>query len=646
MRALLTLTLLLAVASPAAAATVTRTDGIIVYAGEGTEANAVSVTRTETDYVFTDPGALTITASGDCAPTVTPNVATCPREGTTRMELNLGQADDEVSLTSLDGIVVLERGGPGTDTLRGNDVNPAQGSGGPFVSFIGGAGTDEYEPGDASNDYVSYEDKTGNLRATKDGQRNDPDGEDVPGDATGIVGGSGDDVLIGSNDFDYLGGGPGDDTLTGLDGTDTLFGGDGNDDLAAGDGIDFGDGEAGDDRVDGGNGDELSLSGGPGTDTVLGGEGNDAFRSDPGSDDVSGGPGYDRYFAQSNDYAGDEPRDVSLRLDDVANDGQAGEGDNVRSDIEDLSAPVVSSGTGLAGQVTVRGDADFNRIGTNNDDDDIDAGAGGDQVNAFAGDDVVSARDGFGDRIDCGPGTDTATVDQLDEVVGCETVNRADVPTPAPAQQAATTPAATEDRPPTAAFVTPRADTLLANSPSNVEVEARDDRSVARVLLLDDGRVVGVDTEAPYRFAYRPAADDVGRNTLVAIAVDSGEQSASAVLPVRVDRFAPRIQRTVSPARDRSAPYRFVTSGRIVLPAGLTAASACRTGFVSVQVKRGTKTISTRRSALTRDCRFSSTVAFRDRRRLGGGRLQVVVRFLGNAVLAPQAAERMAVRAG
>ena len=644
MRALLTLFLLLAVASPAAAATVDRTDGAIVYTGTGTEANDVSVTRTATDYVFTDAGAATITASGDCAPGVSPNVATCPREDTTRMDFELNLGDDEVSLTSLDSIIVVERGGPGTDTLRGNDVDPALGSGGPSVSLVGGPGTDLYEGGDASNTYVDYQDKTENLRISIDGQANDPDGESVPFDVFGAQGGSGDDLMTGSADTDVLQGGPGADTLQGLGALDGLYAGPGNDTIDCGDGNDFCLGEAGDDRVDGGEGDDTELSGGPGTDVVTGGPGNDTSRSDPGSDDISGGAGFDRHFAQVTDYGTGVPRDVSLTLDDVANDGQPFERDNVRSDVEDLSAPIGTGGT-TPGSVTVRGDADFNLIGTNVAADDVDPGAGGDQVSTFGGDDVVRARDGFGDRIDCGIGTDTAIVDELDELTRCETVDRAASAVTPPAQTPVPTPASNDDRPPTAAFVTPRADTLLRGT-SPVEVDARDDRAVSRVLLLDDGRVVEVDSAAPYRFSYRPSGDDVGRNTLVAIAIDSSEQSASAVVPVRVDRFVPRISRTVSPARDRRAPYRFTTSGRLVLPQGVTAAAGCATGFVAVQVKRGTRTVSTRRAALGRDCRFASTVVFRDRRRLGAGRLQVVVRFLGNPILGPQTAERVAVRAG
>jgi len=52
---------------------------------------------------------------------------------------------------------------------------------------------------------------------------------------------------------------------------------------------------------------------------------------------------------------------------------------------------------------------------------------------------------------------------------------------------------------------------------------------------------------------------------------------------------------------------------------------------VSVQVKRGRRTISTRRARIGRTCTFSCAVTFR---------------WLGSALLAPRAARAVAVRAG
>jgi hypothetical protein len=43
-------------------------------------------------------------------------------------------------------------------------------------------------------------------------------------------------------------------------------------------------------------------------------------------------------------------------------------------------------------------------------------------VSMGPGDDVVQARDGVQEYIDCGPGVDWARVDATDVVTGCETV--------------------------------------------------------------------------------------------------------------------------------------------------------------------------------------------------------------------------------
>jgi hypothetical protein len=89
----------------------------------------------------------------------------------------------------------------------------------------------------------------------------------------------------------------------------------------------------------------------------------------------------------------------------------------------------------------------------------------------------------------------------------------------------------------------------------------------------------------------------------------------------------------------RRAPFRFVTSGTVIPPAGVSRTAACA-GLVTVQVKAGRNTVSTRRARVSADCRFRSTVAFTARRRLGGHRrLRFFVRFSGNAVLARRSAK-------
>ncbi len=112
-----------------------------------------------------------------------------------------------------------------------------------------------------------------------------------------------DDLIAGDANENVLSGGDGNDTLLGRGGKDRLSGGNGNDLLNGGGNDDVENGDAGDDTFD--QGDSAN-----GADTMAGGDGNDTVL----------------YGART------EP--VSVTSDGVANDGEAGEGDNVGTDIE------------------------------------------------------------------------------------------------------------------------------------------------------------------------------------------------------------------------------------------------------------------------------------------------------------------------
>jgi hypothetical protein len=87
-----------------------------------------------------------------------------------------------------------------------------------------------------------------------------------------VMGGSGNDSMVGGYWDAWFEGGTGDDTLTGGDGWDRLSGGSGNDSIVGG----FGNDE---------------LSGGSGQDTLRGGEGNDTLIGGDGDDLLDGGAG-------------------------------------------------------------------------------------------------------------------------------------------------------------------------------------------------------------------------------------------------------------------------------------------------------------------------------------------------------------------
>ena len=124
-----------------------------------------------------------------------------------------------------------------------------------------------------------------------------------------VIGGDGDDTLIGNaannslygqNGNDQLDGlagndiliaGNGDDTASGGQGNDTIFGSNGDDVLYGGDGNDFIDGGANNDRIRGNDGADV-IQGNAGDDSVFGG-------LDGNIDNVQGGTGFDRIFIEN-----------------------------------------------------------------------------------------------------------------------------------------------------------------------------------------------------------------------------------------------------------------------------------------------------------------------------------------------------------
>lgn len=209
----------------------------------------------------------------------------------------------------------------------------------------------------------------------------------------------------------------------------------------------------------------------------------------------------------------------------------------------------------------------------------------------------------------------------------------------------AAAPVGPDDRPPTVSFAAPASNAQLGPS-TTVSLTAADDRGVAGVSLFNGTTLVCTDTTAPYSCTFTPSGADVGVATLFAVATDTTGQTGSASRSVRINRFAPRsLSARVSPSRDARSPYRFTTRGSVSLPARVTRAQGCSEGTVNVQIKAGSRTISSRRVSLSRTCSYRSAVTFRLSRRLSG-RLKVTARFRGNRVLTARSAPARFVRVG
>jgi hypothetical protein len=355
------------------------------------------------------------------------------------------------------------------------------------------------------------------------------------------------------------------------------------------------------------------LIGGAGNDTLSGGADDDVLRGNAGADVLLGGTGLDRA-----DFTGTP---LTISLNDVADDGLPSERDNVHSDVEDVTAA-----TGTGGTAAITGSDAGNILDIDGGGGTIVGGLGSDRLAGGPEADMIDARDGFADRVSCGQGTDSVKADQLDEVASdCENVSVENVVGGA------------DDRPPVVTWSAPTGDaSLSADAPTTLAVGATDDHGVAKVQFYDDDRLLCEDTAAPYTCSYSPRGLDVGRDTLIARAIDTDDQSDTAVQAVTVRRFtARRLTLKLGPTRDTRAPYTFHLSGTLSLPAPVAPSVGCAGGEVVITGKVGRKTVTSRRTSLTRRCEYALRVKFGHR---PGTKIRFTARFAGNTTVAPTSA--------
>ncbi|WP_374374087.1 hypothetical protein [Tabrizicola sp.] len=187
---------------------------------------------------------------------------------------------DTLSGTSAANLIL---GLDGNDQLFGRAGNDSLLGGAGDDTLSGGAGADRLEGG-AGFDLASYaESRALRVDLAQPGlSTGEALGDQFVG-IEGLLGGTGNDTLLGDGQANLLIGGGGSDQLDGRAGNDTLAGGLGADTLVGGEGDDLLDGGSGNDRLDGGAGDDV-LTGGDGNDRLDGGAGNDVLTGGLGAD--------------------------------------------------------------------------------------------------------------------------------------------------------------------------------------------------------------------------------------------------------------------------------------------------------------------------------------------------------------------------
>ncbi len=301
----------------------------------------------------------------------------CALDGLTSVTVDGGNGTDYITKTaSLPGTLA---GGPGNDSIKGG---PAVGGpesnhliGGDGADYLtggrngdlmdGGLGADTFAS-DGGYSTVTYRNRTANVVVDANSAGEAGERDSIGSEIWEIEGGHGNDTLTPYGWSSHsLRGGPGDDTLTvGSSGTE-IHGGDGDDTIRA----------------------------------MYGAYASDVFHGGEGRDKVT--------------YEG-RAVEVSITLDDVANDGSPDERDNVHSDVENL--------VGGWGDDTLNGNDRANTLIGGGGDDTLTGFGGDDTFDGGWDNDMLVGADGVegNDVVDGGSDTDTCTADNRDGRFNCE----------------------------------------------------------------------------------------------------------------------------------------------------------------------------------------------------------------------------------
>ena len=336
------------------------------------------------------------------------------------------------------------RSGGGDDIVCAGRANDFVAAGGGNDSVSGGSGSDTIELGEGVfcipcplNPQIGY--------------GNSGDDEISTDNAGELVGGSGDDLLVGSSDgggafadfinYDQFVGGAGNDDIDGRGGKDLVEFDDAPQgvriDLAGGtargegrdriesvsdvDGSPFDDvvvGDAsrnafylgrGNDEAELGGGNDY-FDGGSGDDTGDGGDGDDEFTGGGGADDVDGGTGTDLVYLNS--------QDVGVTV-DLSAGTSVGSESEVVANFENVQT------TRRADNVV--GTEGSNEIFTFGGDDTIDAGAGDDAISAGGGDNQIDGGEGvdlvsYDEEVDADLQTGVATHVSFSDVTSTDSL--------------------------------------------------------------------------------------------------------------------------------------------------------------------------------------------------------------------------------
>ena len=231
----------------------------VIYTAARGERNQVEIREDAGQVVIRDSGA-PITAGTGCTTTAPGEVRcqTSNSSGISRGLVYVSTSDLDDTVTAISSVFQVE-GGTGDDALTGSPEG--------LELLDGGPGDDRLDGGGGADDVASYESRSAGIVASLRRRSGGARGErDVYVGLSGVIGGSGGDVIEGDAAGNELSGGKGNDRISGGGGVNQIDGGPGND----------------------------TLTGGPRRDVLVGNDGADTIRAQAGGDRLVGGRGNDR----------------------------------------------------------------------------------------------------------------------------------------------------------------------------------------------------------------------------------------------------------------------------------------------------------------------------------------------------------------
>jgi hypothetical protein len=141
---------------------------------------------------------------------------------------------------------------------------------------------------------------------------------------------------------------------------------------------------------------------------------------------------------------------------------------------------------------------------------------------------------------------------------------------------------------------------------------------------------------APYSCEVVAVGADVGSQALRVVLTDNAGASAEASRSVAVAKFAAKLSLRVVKSNVAGRKARRTVLGTLQVPEGVTKAQACKSGSVTVAVKRGGRSVLNQQVRLSKSCTFQRSVT------AGRGKqaFSISAKFGGNGVLATAGSTR------